>query len=106
MKTVSREQKFVDKLVEECTENVEEAKIAEITLTECNFIGSNSVENIHKCRSRTLYIVLFSTIFSIKIGICYLFFYYKYMSHNKKLHQDIIMSIKQQIININGTNKY
>ena len=74
MKTVSREQKLVDKLVEECTENVEEAKIAEITLTECNPIGSNSVENIHKCRSRTLYIVLFSTIFSIKIGIATYFF--------------------------------
>ena len=50
--------KLVDKLVEECTENVEEAKIAEITLT----------ENIHKCSSCTLYIVLFSIIVTINIG--------------------------------------
>ena len=74
MKTVNREQKLVDKLVEECTENVEEAKIAEITLT----------ENIHKCSSCTLYIVLFSIIFTINIGIATYFVYYKYMNHNKK----------------------
>ena len=56
--------KLVDKLVErnsteECTEDVEEAKIAGVTLT----------ENIHKCSSCTLYIVLFSIIFTINIGI-------------------------------------
>ena len=37
--------KLVDKLVEKCTENVEEAKIAEITLTECSSIECNSIEN-------------------------------------------------------------
>ena len=74
MKTVSREQKLVDKLVEECTENVEEAKIAEITLP----------ENIHKCSSCTLYIVFFSIIFTINIGIVTYFVYYKYMNCNKK----------------------
>ena len=51
--------KLVNKLVEEYTENVEEAKIAEITLT----------ENIHKCSSCTLYIVWLSIIFTINIGI-------------------------------------
>ena len=66
--------KLVDKLVEECTENVEEAKIAEITLT----------ENIHKCSSCTLYIVLFSIIFTINIGIATYFVYYKYMNRNKE----------------------
>ena len=35
--------KLVDKLVEECTENIDEVKIAEMTLT----------ENIHKCSSCT-----------------------------------------------------
>ena len=44
--------KLDDKLVEQCTENDEATKIAEITLT----------ENIHKYSSCTLYIVLFSTI--------------------------------------------
>ena len=56
--------KLVDKLVErssdeEFTESIEEAKIAEITLIECN-----SVENIHYCSSCTLYIVLFAIIFT------------------------------------------
>ena len=46
MKCVGGGKKLVDKLVEECTENVEEAKIAETTLTECN-----SIENIHNCSS-------------------------------------------------------
>ena len=58
-------------LVEECTE---EAKIAEITLT----------KNIHKSSSCTLYIVLFSIIFTINIGIATYFVYYKYMNRNKE----------------------
>ena len=37
--------KLVDKLIEKCTENVEEAKIAEITLTECSSIECNSIKN-------------------------------------------------------------
>ena len=52
---------LVDELVEECTENVEEVKIAKITLTED--------ENKHKCSSCTLYIVLFSIMFTINVGI-------------------------------------
>ena len=43
--------KLVDKLVEGCTENVEEVKIVKITLAEN--------ENEYKCSSCTLYIVLF-----------------------------------------------
>ena len=66
--------KLVDKLVEECNENIDKIKIAEITLT----------ENIHKCSSCTLYIVLFSIIFTINIGIATYFVYYKCMNHNKK----------------------
>ena len=45
---------LVDKLTEECIENVEEIKIAKVTLTED--------ENKYKCSSCTLYIALFSTI--------------------------------------------
>ena len=51
--------KLVHKLVEERTENINQVKIAEITLT----------ENIYKCSSCTLYIVLVSIIFTINIGI-------------------------------------
>ena len=47
--------KLVYKLVEECTENIDEVKI-----TECK-----SIENIHKCSPCTLYIVLLSIVFTI-----------------------------------------
>ena len=58
MKTVSIEKKNVDKLVEECTENVEEVKVAEIT----------SAEHGNVCkRSCIQSIVLFSTIFTINV---------------------------------------
>ena len=50
--------KIVDKLVEECTENVEEVKVAEITSAEH--------ENVCK-RSCIQSIVLFSTIFTINV---------------------------------------
>ena len=71
--------KLVDKLVEECTENIDEVKIAEITSMELH-----STENIHKCISCTLHIVLFSMIFTINIGIATYFVYYKYMNRNKE----------------------
>ena len=64
--------RLVDKLVEECTENVEEAKINEITLFE------------HKSKyksSCTIYVVLIAIVFTICIGIGTYFIYYKYMNH-------------------------
>ena len=67
---------LVDKLVDKCTENVEEVKIAKYTLTEN--------ENQHKWSSCTLYIVLFSISFTINIGIATSFIYYKYMNHDEK----------------------
>ena len=66
----------MDKLVEECTENVKKARIVEIT-TARN-------KNKHKWSSCTLYIVLFLIIFTINIGIGTCFVYYKYMDHNKE----------------------
>ena len=71
MKIVSAERSLVDKFVEECTENVEEVKLAKITLTEN--------EDKHKCSSCTLYIVLFLIIFNVRIGTY--FVYYKCMNH-------------------------
>ena len=68
MKIVSIEKKQVDKLIEECNENVEEVKIVKITLADD--------ENKHKCSSYTLYIVLFSTIVTINIGIGVYFVYF------------------------------
>ena len=59
--------KLADKLVEECTENIEETQLVEKALAEN--------ENKHKCSSSTLYIVLFSIIFAINIGIGVYFAY-------------------------------
>ena len=65
--------KLVDKLIEECSENIDEVKIE-----------WNSVKNIHKCSSCTLYIVSISIIFTINIGIATYFVYYKYVNRNKE----------------------
>ena len=56
--------KLVDKLVEECTENVEETKLVEY-------------ENKHKCNFCIVHIVLFSLSFAINIGIA-IYFVYSY----------------------------
>ena len=59
--------KLVDKLVEECTENVEETRLVEKTAAKN--------ENKHKCSSCTLNIVLFLIIFTVNIGIGTYFVY-------------------------------
>ena len=64
MKTVCRNN-LVDKLVQECTETVEEVK---------------HNENKQKCSSCMLYIVLFSIIFTTNVGIG-TYFACKYMNH-------------------------
>ena len=57
--------KLVDKLLEQCTKTVKEVKIAEI-----------ENENMHKCNSCTLCIVLFSILFTINVGIGTYFVYF------------------------------
>ena len=39
---------------------------------------------MHKCNSWTLYIVLFSILFTIKVGIGTYFAYCKYLNRNKE----------------------
>ena len=68
--------KLVYKLVEECTENVEQVKPTKMTLAEN--------KKKHKCSSCTLYIVLFSIMFTINMRIATYFVYYKYMNCDKK----------------------
>ena len=64
--------KLVDKLVEECTENIEETRLVEKTSAEN--------KNKHKCSFCTLYIVLFSIIFTINVGIgIYFSYFYWYL---------------------------
>ena len=53
--------KIVDKLVKQCTETVEQVKVAKISLSED--------KHKQKCSSCTLYILLFSIIFKINVGI-------------------------------------
>ena len=65
---------MVDKSVDECTENIDEVKIAEVTLT----------ENMRKFSSCIMYIMLFSIIFTINVGISTYFVYYKYINCNKE----------------------
>ena len=67
--------KLVNKLVEECTENIDEAKLAIINLVEH--------ESMCKC-SCTLYIALFSVLLTTNIGIGTFFVYYKHINHDIK----------------------
>ena len=62
---------LLDKLVDECDENIDEVKIVS--------------ESKNKCNSYILlYIVLFSIFFTINAGIATYFIYYKYMNCNKE----------------------
>ena len=63
--------KLVDKLVDECTETVEEVKVAKITLIEN--------ENSYECSSCTMYTALFMIFFTINIGgigVCFIYFHW------------------------------
>ena len=62
--------KLVVPLIEECTETVEEVKLAKITLAEN--------ENSYKCSSCTVYIVLMIVVFTICAGISAYFVYYNW----------------------------
>ena len=85
--------KLMDRLVEECTETDEEVKLAKITLAEH--------ENRHKNKFSfcTQYIVLFSIIITVNIGIGTYFIYHKYMNHvKKKLLLKKVLIIRQHLI--------
>ena len=81
--------RLIDKLVNECTQTVDEEKLTP---------GEN--ENNYKHNSCIVYIVLFSVFFTINVGIGAYFACYKYVNRNKKMFLDMIMFIKQKIINI------
>ena len=63
-------EQLVDKLVDECTETVEEVRLAKITLAEN--------ENSYKCSSCTVYIELMIVVFKICSGISAYFLYYNW----------------------------
>ena len=67
--------KLIDKLIEECTENIDEVKI----------VGMALFERGNDCKSScTIYVVLITIVFIIGIGIGTYFICYKYVNHNKK----------------------
>ena len=68
MKIVNTEKKLTDKLVDECAETIKEVKLTKITLAKN--------ENKYKCNFCTLYIVLFSILFTINVGIGAYFVYF------------------------------
>ena len=65
--------KLVDKLVDECTETVEEVKLTKIILAEN--------ENSYKCSSCTVYTVLFWIFFTNNVGGigAYFIYFQKYL---------------------------
>ena len=73
MKIVSAEKKLVDKLVDECTETVEEVKLARISLAEN--------VNSYKCSSCTVYTALFWIFFTINVGGigAYVVYFHEYL---------------------------
>ena len=74
-------QKKIGCTIEECTETVEEVKLAEITLAEN--------KNSHKCSSCTVHIVLFSRFFAINLGIVTYFVYSHWCLNKDVLHTDL-----------------
>ena len=74
--------KLVDKLVDECTESIDEVKIAEVTLTE---------KVLAYC------IVLFSISFTINVGIS-TYFVLKYMNRKKENVSRLCLSSNKLLI--------
>ena len=67
--------RLIDKLTEECAENIDEVKLAGMTL----------FERENECKSLfAIYVILIAIVFTISIGIGPYFIHYKYMNHNKK----------------------
>ena len=64
------QKKLVDKLIDECTETIEEVKLAEITILEN--------ENENKYGSCKEHIVLMIVVFTIFTGITIYFVYYNW----------------------------
>ena len=68
--------KLVEQIIDECTETIEEMKLAKIPLAEN--------ENSYKCSSFTAYTALFWILFTINVGgICaYFMYFHGYLKNN------------------------
>ena len=72
------QKKLTDKLIDECTETIEEMKLANITFTEN--------KNNYECSSCIVYIVLMSIAFIIFTGITVYLVYYNWSLINNNIH--------------------
>ena len=73
--------RLVDKLFEECTENIKEVKLAKITWAEDKTVSKFSC---------TVYAVLIAIIFTINKGVGTYFIYCKYMNRDKECKYDYV----------------
>ena len=80
MKIVNAEKKIVDKLTDECTETIEEVKLAKKTPMELHSMELHSTknENKNKYSSCKVYIVLMIVVLTIFTGITIYFVYYNW----------------------------
>ena len=81
MKIVKCRKEWVAPLIEEYTETAKKVKLAKITLVEN--------ENMYKCSSCTVYIVLVSTIFIINVGIVTYYVYWQCFTKKDSPHVDL-----------------
>ena len=90
--------RLVDKLAEECTGNIKETWLIEIT--------SAKNENKHKCSAWTLHIVLFSIFLTINVGIGSYFLYFHWYLKKMLLLLNLVLALKQQFNElINGKSQ-
>ena len=90
--------RLADKLAEECTENIEETRLVEIT--------SSKNKNKHKYSSCMLYIVLFSIFFTINVGIGSYFLCFYWYLKKMSFVLSLVPALKQQFNElINGKSQ-
>ena len=79
--------KLVAPLIEECTETVEEVKLAKVNIAE----NTNS----YKCSSCTVYIVLFSIFCTSNVGIVIYFVYSHWYLNKDVINTDLSIYLQR-----------
>ena len=100
MKIVSAEKKIFLPLIEECTEKVEEVKLAYIIFAE------SENKNSYKCIPCIVYIVLLLIFFTINVSGIVNYYVYSHWYLKKMIHMlNLILTKKQRFTkHINGKN--
>ena len=77
------QKKLADKLIDECTETIEEMKLVNITFTE--------KENNYECGSCIVYIVLMIAVIVISTGITVYLVYYNWSLIKNNTHKETLI---------------